>query len=70
MIYLENFDGDWEMCIQQIDGIILRTHDPALAENDLPDYPPLPATTESHKINEIRRTVVFDNLDPTVRYYS
>lgn len=45
---------------------MLRTIDPHLAENDLPDYPPLPATTESHKINDIRRTVVYDNLAPDV----
>ncbi|XP_076055774.1 splicing regulatory protein 54 isoform X8 [Oratosquilla oratoria] len=50
----------------QIEGIILRTDDPKLAEHDLPDYPPLPATTESHKVNEIRRTVVFDNLESNV----
>lgn len=50
----------------QIDGIVLQTIDPHLSENDLPDYPPLPATTESHKINEIRRTVIFDNLEPNI----
>lgn len=44
----------------------MRTIDPHLAENGLPDYPPLPATTESHKINDIRRTVVYDNLAPDV----
>lgn len=50
----------------QIDGIILRTKDPALDERGLPEYPNLPATTESFKVNEIRRTLVFDNLHPSV----
>ena len=45
---------------------MLKTIDPHLSENDLPDYPPLAATTESNKINDIRRTIVFDNLDATV----
>ncbi|KAF2368180.1 RNA recognition motif domain [Trinorchestia longiramus] len=48
----------------EIDGIILRTTDPELTKQNLPEYPNLPATTESFKVNEIRRTVVFDNLAP------
>lgn len=59
-----------EIVSLQIEGIVLRTHDPHLAEESLPDYPPLPATTESHKVNEIRRTVVFDNLDGSVSSYT
>lgn len=50
----------------QLDGIILRTTDPEITKLDLPDYPNLPATTESFKVNEIRRTLVFDNLAPEV----
>lgn len=50
----------------QIDGIILRTKDPRLTELGLPEYPNLPATTESFKVYEIRRTLVFDNLTPEV----
>ncbi|KAB7504306.1 putative splicing factor, arginine/serine-rich 7, partial [Armadillidium nasatum] len=52
-------DAKWP---PHIDGIILRTIDPYLTENGLPDYPNLPATTESYKVNEIRRTVIFDNI--------
>ncbi|KAA0201605.1 hypothetical protein HAZT_HAZT004958 [Hyalella azteca] len=48
----------------EIDGIILRTTDPELTQQGLPEYPNLPATTESFKVNEIRRTLVFDNLPP------
>merc|ERR1712128_71574 len=60
-------DAKWPSHVtNQIDGIILHTADPNLIENGLPEYPPLPSTTESHKVNEIRRTVVFDNLDTSV----
>lgn len=54
-------------CYVQIDGIILRTFDPRLIELGLPEYPNLPATTESAKVNDIRRTLVIDNLTPEVR---
>lgn len=36
----------------------LRTRDPKLEENNLPPYPDLPASTESRKVEEIRRTII------------
>lgn len=47
----------------------MRTIDPYLTDNGLPEYPNLPATTESYKVNEIRRTVVFDNIDAKVSFF-
>ena len=43
---------------------VITTHDPRLTALGLPPYPPLPATTETSKIEEIRRTVYFTDLDP------
>lgn len=36
----------------------MRTRDPKLEEYDLPEYPPLPATIDERKVEEIRRTVI------------
>lgn len=45
---------------------MIETHDPRLAQLGLPAYPPLPATTDPHKLDEIRRTVYASNLDLSV----
>lgn len=45
-------------------GQVIVTHDPKLDVNGLPAYPPLPANYDSHKIEEIRRTVLLVNIDP------
>jgi hypothetical protein len=37
---------------------VIATHDPNLVANGLPKYPHLPATLDSGKIAEIRRTLV------------
>lgn len=41
----------------------LYTNDPNLSALGLPPYPPLPATTEPAKVEEIRRTVYIGNLE-------
>ena len=43
---------------------MIETHDPRLAQMGLPAYPPLPATTDPNKLDEIRRTVYASGLDP------
>ncbi|XP_064634921.1 serine/arginine-rich splicing factor 11-like isoform X2 [Lineus longissimus] len=47
-------------------GQVIMTHDPRLTSMGLPQYPPLPATMDASKIDEIRRTVYIDNLDSAV----
>ncbi|KAL3245163.1 hypothetical protein MRX96_018299 [Rhipicephalus microplus] len=42
---------------------VITTQDPALAALGLPPYPPLPATMDPAKVEEIRRTVYVGNLD-------
>lgn len=44
--------------------------DPRLSIHNLPTYPLLPASTDSRRLEEIRRTVVAINLDPTVIYFN
>lgn len=39
------------------------TFDPEIQGLGLPQYPPLPANTEHVHLEEIRRTLVFSNLD-------
>ena len=41
---------------------IIETIDPALNERSLPQYPPLPGTTDPLKAEEIRRTVFVSNI--------
>lgn len=36
----------------------MKTFDPKLEENNLPEYPPLPVNYDARKIGEIRRTVI------------
>ncbi|KAH9489634.1 putative splicing factor, arginine/serine-rich 7 [Bulinus truncatus] len=45
---------------------VITTYDPRLTSLGLPQYPPLPATTDASKIEEIRRTVYVSDLDPAV----
>ncbi|KAL3867737.1 hypothetical protein ACJMK2_040598 [Sinanodonta woodiana] len=42
---------------------VITTNDPRLTAHGLPQYPPLPGSTDPAKIEEIRRTVVVGNLD-------
>lgn len=48
--------------INSLDGSppnqVILSHDPNMIELGLPPYPPLPATLDSRKIEEIRRTVL------------
>ncbi len=56
--------------INRIEGVapnaIIQTHDPTLEAAGLPPYPPLPASTGSDRVEEIRRTVCVIGLDSTV----
>lgn len=45
---------------------VIQTIDPRLASLGLPLYPPLPATLDSTKVDEIRRTIYMTNLDASV----
>ncbi|XP_076463009.1 uncharacterized protein LOC143295270 isoform X35 [Babylonia areolata] len=42
----------------------ITTYDPRLNALGLPQYPPLPASLDAAKVEEIRRTVYIGNLDP------
>ncbi|KZS09197.1 putative Splicing factor [Daphnia magna] len=44
---------------------VIRTLDPRLSIHNLPNYPLLPASTDGRRLEEIRRTVVAINLDPS-----
>lgn len=54
----------------QLEGVppyqVVATHDPNLVANGLPKYPPLPATMDTRKIAEIRRTLLIINVAHTV----
>ena len=58
------------MCYSQVTGVgsnqVIQTIDPRLASLGLPPYPPLPATLDSTKVDEIRRTIYMMNLDASV----
>ena len=49
-------------------GQVIMTRDPQLSQRGLPPYPPLPATMDATKIDEIRRTIFVENLAPGVSY--
>ncbi|KAJ8717160.1 hypothetical protein PYW08_005559 [Mythimna loreyi] len=53
--------------INALDGVppnqVIQTHDPKIVSLGLPPYPPLPATYDSRKIEEIRRTVLVGDVD-------
>ena len=62
-------------CLIEIESFLLvfifssfqiMTHDPRLEVVGLPPYPPLPASTPTEKVEEIRRTVCVVGLDSTV----
>lgn len=52
--------------VNRIDGFVpnqvIRTDDPKLAENNLPEYPPLPVNFDARKIEETRRTIVIIDI--------
>lgn len=54
----------------QLEGLpphqVVVTVDPKLTESNLPQYPPLPPTHDTRKIEEIRRTALIANVDPEV----
>ncbi|XP_076286683.1 splicing regulatory protein 54 [Lasioglossum baleicum] len=56
--------------VNAIEGIppnhVITTIDPKLEANGLPPYPHLPGHLDSRRIEEIRRTLVIANLDPSV----
>lgn len=56
--------------VNSIEGVapnqVVQTHDPQFELNGLPGYPPLPATYDSRKIEEVRRTVLISNYDSTI----
>lgn len=43
---------------------MITTYDPRLNALGLPQYPPLAATLDAARVEEIRRTVYVGNLDP------
>ncbi|XP_018647874.1 putative sfrs11 protein [Schistosoma mansoni] len=43
---------------------VIHTMEPRLSSLAFPLYPPLPATTDGSRIEEIRRTILVTNLDP------
>lgn len=45
---------------------VISTHDPQLEMNGLPLYPPLPASYDSRKIEEVRRTLIVTNFDSSL----
>lgn len=53
--------------VNSVEGIapnqVIQTRDPHLEANGLPAYPPLPATYDSRKIEEVRRTILISNYD-------
>ncbi|GJQ79153.1 hypothetical protein Trydic_g5405 [Trypoxylus dichotomus] len=56
--------------VNSVSGIgteqVIITTDPHLQANNLPLYPPLPANYDSVKIEEVRRTILIHNIDPTI----
>lgn len=56
--------------VNSVEGVppnhVIRTHDPQLELNGLPAYPPLPASYDSRKIEEVRRTLLVTDPDPSV----
>lgn len=52
--------------INTLEGVppnqVIQSHDPKMASLGLPQYPPLPATYDARKIEEIRRTVLASDV--------
>ena len=56
------------VCVQVVGtpgNQVIVTIDPELQALGLPQYPSLPASTEPTKLEEIRRTLLVSNLDPS-----
>lgn len=51
----------------QIPNQVLRTYDPKLSDNSLPEYPALPVNFDDRKIEETRRTILVLNLESDCR---
>jgi arginine/serine-rich splicing factor 12 len=51
----------------QIPNQVIRTYDPKLEENNLPEYPALPVNYDDRKIEETRRTILVLNVEPDWR---
>lgn len=47
----------------QIPNQVLRTYDPKLEDNSLPEYPALPVNFDDRKIEETRRTILVLNVE-------
>lgn len=47
----------------QIPNQVLRTYDPKLEDNGLPEYPALPVNFDDRKIEETRRTILVINVE-------
>lgn len=47
----------------QIPNQVLRTYDPKLEDNNLPEYPALPVNFDDRKIEETRRTILVLNVE-------
>lgn len=45
---------------------VILTIDSTLDEQGLPNYPPLPSSYDSAKVEETRRTILVQNIDPTI----
>lgn len=56
--------------VNSVEGVppnhVIQTHDPQLELHGLPLYPPLPASYDSRKIEEVRRTVIVTNYDSSL----
>lgn len=62
---LHNIDAPSKLppeVVNRIDGMVpnqvVKTSDPKLEENNLPEYPPLPVNFDAKKIEETRRTII------------
>jgi splicing factor, arginine/serine-rich 12 len=51
----------------QIPNQVIRTYDPKLEDNDLPEYPALPVNYDDRKIEETRRTILVLNVESNWR---
>jgi arginine/serine-rich splicing factor 12 len=51
----------------QIPNQVIKTYDPKLEDNNLPEYPALPVNYDDRKIEETRRTILVVNCEPDWR---
>lgn len=51
----------------QMPNQVIKTYDPKLAENNLPEYPALPVNYDEKKVEETRRTILVLNDEPDWR---